>query len=106
MGVLFGMLIRSPDAMQGAGMIVVFPLTFMAGVFVPIAGLAAIRRAFAQWDPVSALVAAVRGLTQNYPSSGSWPLEHPEIVMALWCALILAICVPLAVHRFSRTLAG
>ncbi|HEY4897548.1 MAG TPA: ABC transporter permease [Solirubrobacteraceae bacterium] len=106
MGVLFGMLIRSPDAMQGAGMIIVFPLTFMAGVFVPIAGLAAIPRAFAQWDPVSALVAAVRGLTQNYPSSGSWQLDHPEIAMALWCAVILAVCVPLAVHRFNRTLSN
>lgn len=106
MGVLFGMLIRSPDAMQGAGMIVVFPLTFMAGVFVPIAGLAAIPRAFAQWDPVSALVAAVRGLTQNYPSSGSWQLDHPEVAMALWCAAILAVCVPLAVRRFNRTLSS
>jgi ABC-2 type transport system permease protein len=29
--VLFGMLVRSPDAMQGVGFIMIFPLSFMAG---------------------------------------------------------------------------
>jgi ABC-2 type transport system permease protein len=38
-------------------------------------------------------------------SSGSWQLEHPQLAMALWCALILAVCVPLALRRFNRTLA-
>jgi ABC-2 type transport system permease protein len=105
-GVLFGMLVRTPDAMQGVGFIVIFPLSFMAGTFVPIAGLDAVPRAIAEWDPISALVASVRGLTQGYPSSGSWQLDHPELAMALWCVLILVIVVPLALRRFNRTLAG
>ncbi len=105
-GVLFGMLVRSPDAMQGIGFIVIFPLSFMAGTFVPIAGMDAIPRAIAQWDPISALVASVRGLTQGTHSTGSWQLEHPQLAMALWCVLILAICVPLALRRFNRTLAA
>jgi ABC-2 type transport system permease protein len=105
-GVLFGMLVRSPDAMQGMGFIIILPLTFMAGTFVPIAGLDAAPRAIAEWDPISALVATVRKLTEGYPSAGSWQLDHPEIAMALWCLLILAICVPLALRRFNRTLAS
>jgi len=105
-GVLFGMLVRTPDAMQGIGFIVIFPLSFMAGTFVPIAGLDAVPRAIAEWDPISALVATVRGLTQGYPSSGSWQLDHPELAMMLWCLLILAVVVPLALRRFNRTLAG
>jgi ABC-2 type transport system permease protein len=105
-GVLFGMLVRSPDAMQGVGFIVIFPLSFMAGTFVPIAGMDAVPRAIAHWDPISALVAAVRELTQGVHSSGSWQLDHPTLAMALWCLLILAVCVPLALHRFNRTLAG
>jgi ABC-type multidrug transport system permease subunit len=105
-GVFFGMLVRSPDAMQGMGFIIILPLTFMAGTFVPIAGLDAIPRAIAEWDPISALVATVRSLTQGYPSSGSWQLDHPELAMALWCLLILAVAVPLALRRFNRTLAG
>ena len=105
-GVLLGMLVRSPDAMQGIGFIVIFPLSFMAGTFVPIAGMDAIPRAIAQWDPISALVASVRGLTQGTHSTGSWQLVHPQLAMALWCVLILAICVPLALRRFNRTLAA
>jgi ABC-2 type transport system permease protein len=105
-GVLFGMLVRSPDAMQGVGFIVIFPLSFMGGTFVPISGMDAVPRAIAEWDPISALVASVRGLTQGVHSSGSWQLEHPQLAMALWCALILAVCVPLALRRFNRTLAA
>ncbi len=105
-GVLFGMLVRTPDAMQGIGFIIIFPLSFMAGTFVPIAGLDAVPRAIAEWDPISALVATVRGLTQGYPSSGSWQLDHPELAMMLWCVLILAVVVPLALRRFNRTLAA
>jgi ABC-2 type transport system permease protein len=105
LGVLFGMIVRSPDAMQGVGFIVVLPLTFLAGTFVPIAGMAAVPRTIAYWDPISALVAAVRKLTADYPSGGSWQLGHPELAMALWCLILLAIVVPLALRRFNRTLA-
>ena len=106
-GVLFGMLVRSPDAMQGVGFIVILPLTFLAGTFVPIAGMDAIPRTVAQWEPISALVATVRDLTTpGVHMRGSWPLDHPELAMALWCVLLIAICVPLALRRFNRTLAA
>jgi ABC-type multidrug transport system permease subunit len=105
-GVLAGMLVRSPDAMQGIGFIVIFPLSFMAGTFVPIAGMDAVPRAIAEWDPIAALVASVRGLTEGVHSTGSWQLEHPELAMMLWCLLILLVAMPLAVRRFNRTLAA
>ena len=105
-GVLLGMLVRSPDAMQGVGFIIIFPLSFMAGTFVPIAGMDSIPRAIAHWDPISALVASVRSLTQGVHSNGSWQLTHPELAMALWCVVIMAVCVPLALRRFNRTLAA
>lgn len=106
MGVLLGMLVRSPDAMQGVGFIVIFPLAFMAGTFVPIAGMDVVPRTIAHWDPISALVASVRELTQGVHSSGSWQLDNPQVAMVIWCGLILAVCVPLALHRFNRTLAS
>jgi ABC-2 type transport system permease protein len=109
-GVLFGMLVRSPDAVQGVGFTVIFPLSFMAGTFVPIAGMALIPRTIAQWDPISALVATVRSLTNPGVAfdkgGGSWLLDHPELAMVAWCLLLLAICVPLAVRRFNSSLAG
>jgi len=106
-GILFGMLVRSPDAVQGMGFIIILPLSFIAGVFVPIAGMDAIPRAIAHWDPISALVATVRSLTTpGYHSAGSWQLDHPELAMLIWCLLLMAICVPLALRRFNRTLAA
>jgi ABC-2 type transport system permease protein len=105
-GVLCGMLVRSPDAVQGMGFIIILPLTFMAGTFVPIAGMDAVPRAIAEWDPISALVATVRSLTTpGFHTGGSWQLDHPQIAMIGWCLLLLAICVPLALRRFNRTLA-
>jgi ABC-2 type transport system permease protein len=68
--------------------------------------MALIPRTIAQWDPISALVGSVRGLTQNYHTSGSWMLAHPQLAMALWSPALLAICVPLALRRFNHTLAS
>jgi ABC-2 type transport system permease protein len=105
-GAYFGMLVRSPDAMQGVGFIIIFPLSFMAGAFVPISGMALIPRTIAKWDPISALVATSRKLSNGVPSSGSWLLSHAELSMVLWSLLLLAIFVPLALHRFNNTVSA
>jgi ABC-2 type transport system permease protein len=105
-GTYFGMLVRSPDAMQGVGFSIVFPLSFMAGVFVPIASMDPVLRSIGDWDPVSSLVASVRGLTESYPSSGSLLLDHAALAMLGWSLLLLAIFVPLALRRFNRRLAS
>ena len=99
-GVLAGMLIRSSDAMQGIGFAVMLPLSFLAGTFVPISGMKLVPRAIAEWDPLSALVAAVRQVCQGTRSSGSLQLDHPVPAMIAWCLLIIAVCVPLALRRF------
>jgi ABC-type multidrug transport system permease subunit len=99
-GVLAGMLIRSSDAMQGIGFAVMLPLSFLAGTFVPISGMKLVPRAIAEWDPLSALVAAVRQVCQGTQSSGSLQLDHPVPAMIVWCLLIIAVCVPLALRRF------
>jgi ABC-2 type transport system permease protein len=105
-GVLMGMLIRNSDAMQGIGFAVVLPLSFLAGTFVPISGMRQVPRAIGEWDPLSCLVAAVRQVAQGIPSHGSWPLDHPVPAMIAWCAIITAVCVPLALRRFRTATSG
>jgi ABC-type polysaccharide/polyol phosphate export permease len=100
-GVLLGMLMRSPDAMQGIGFALMLPLSFLAGTFVPIQGMKVVPRVIAEWDPLSAVVAAIRQVCQGIHSSGSWQLTHPVVAMIGWCALITVVCVPLALHRFA-----
>ena len=104
-GVLLGLCIKAPDAVQGAGFIIILPLSFMAGTFAPIKGMDLIPRTIAEWDPISALVATARSLTTHVHSSGSLQLDHPELAMAGWCAILLVVCVPLALRRFNRATA-
>jgi ABC transporter DrrB family efflux protein len=104
-GVLLGMVVRSSDAMQGLGFAIVFPLSFLAGTFVPISGMKTVPRAIGEWDPLSALVAAVRQICQGTQAHGSWQLDHPVPAMIGWCLLITAVCVPLALRRFRSTTA-
>ena len=78
----------------------------MAGTFVTISGMDAVPRAIAEWEPISPLVASVRSLTTHIHSGGSLPLDHPEIAMVAWCLILLAVCVPLALRRFNRIVAG
>lgn len=101
-GVLLGMLVRSSDAMQGLGFAIVFPLSFLAGTFVPIQGMKTVPRVIGDWDPLSALVAAVRQVCQGIHAHGSWQLTHPIVAMCGWCVLIIAVCVPLALRRFRN----
>jgi len=102
-GVVMGMIVKSSDAMQGIGFAIVFPLSFLAGTFVPISGMKAVPRVIGEWDPLSALVAAIRSVTQGTPAQGSWQLEHPVVSMVGWCFLIIAICVPLALRKFRQS---
>ncbi len=106
-GIVLGLSFRSPDAVQGIGFTVMLPLTFMAGTFVPIAGMAAVPRTIAEWNPISPLVAALRELTGGpHSAGGSWPLDHPIAGAFIWSTVILAICVPMALVRFRRVTEG
>ncbi len=106
-GVLFGLIVRVPEAVQGVGFIVIFPLSFMAGTFVQIKSMDLIPRTIGEWDPISAFVAAVRGLTTPGARhvSGSWELSHPELSAALWCVILIGIAAPLALRRFNNRVA-
>jgi ABC-2 type transport system permease protein len=106
-GTLLGVAVRSPDAVTGVAFITMFPLTFLANAFVPADGLPDGLQAIAEWNPVSAVIAAVRTLFGNptaTPADAAWPLQHPVVAAVAWCVAILAIAVPLTVWRFrART---
>lgn len=107
LGTAIGVSVRSPDAVQGIAFLIVFPLTFVSNAFVPADGLPSVLRTVAEWNPISALVAAVRTLFGNpveLPADPSWPLVHPVLAGTLWSLVILAVCVPLAMNRYrART---
>jgi ABC transporter DrrB family efflux protein len=107
LGIAIGLLVRTPDAVMGVAFLVVFPLTFVSNAFVPASGLPNGLRQFAEWNPVSAVVAAVRELFGN-PSAPTadppLPLQHPVATAVFWCLVIIAVAAPLAIGRYrSRT---
>jgi ABC-2 type transport system permease protein len=109
LGTFIGLLARSPDAVMGLAFLVVFPLTFVSNAFVPAAGLPSALQTVAEWNPVSALAAAVRTLFGNpvaTPDGAAWPLTHPVLSASLWCVGLLAVSIPLTVSRFRARTAG
>ena len=50
-----GMLVPSPEVVNNASFIVIFPLTFVANTFVPLETLPAALQTFAEWNPVSSV---------------------------------------------------
>ena len=61
-GVWVGLMVRDPDGADGIVMAVIFPLMFLSGIFVPVAGLPDGLRQIAEYNPLTALATAVREL--------------------------------------------
>jgi len=102
-----GLLVRTPEVVNNASFVVIFPLTFIANTFVPTNGFPRVLKAVADWNPVSAVVQAARQLFGNTaPSlrtSTAWALQHPVPYVLLWVLVLLAVFVPLSVRRYLGT---
>jgi len=101
-GVCMGLSMR-PETVDSV-VPLVFPVTMISNSFVPTAGMPGWLRAIADWNPVSALVAASRQLFGNPGAAAthaSWPLQHPITATIGWSLLLLAVFVPLATRRYQ-----
>ena len=92
-----GLSVRNPETAQSAGFIWVFPLTFASSAFVPMSSMPGVVRAFAQVNPVSLAVNAVRALTIGHAQALT-----PTLETLAWLAGLLLIFIPLAVRAFRR----
>ena len=96
LGTMFGVIARSPDAVQGFVFMTVFPLTFLSNAFVPLSSLPTALQWVAAWNPFTAIVGAVRELFGN-PASPvtrhSWPIDHPVAAAVITTLLILGAAV-------------
>jgi ABC-2 type transport system permease protein len=102
-GMFLGLLVGSEEAAAQCAALVL-PVSMVSNVFVPTGGMPAWLRTAADWNPVSAMAAAVRQLGGNpaAPTNGAWPLEHPVLASVLWAVLLLAVAVPLTTARHAR----
>ncbi len=102
-----GLMVRTPEVVNNASFIVIFPLTFIANTFVPTNNFPTVLKAIADWNPVSALVQSARTLFGNVPPGlpepQAWSLQHSVAYTLIWVAVLLAAFVPLSVRIYLRT---
>ncbi|HEY5336121.1 MAG TPA: ABC transporter permease [Mycobacteriales bacterium] len=107
LGTLIGLLVRSQEAVPGILFPILFPITFLANTFVPITGLPGWLKVIAEWNPVSAVVAACRGQFGNpNPGLDAWPLQHAIAVSFGWAVIISVVCASLALLRWRNISIG
>lgn len=101
-----GMSVRSPEVINNAAFIILFPLTFISNAFVPADTLPPALQTFADYNPVSALVQSARELFGNVPPGmpepDVWAQRYPIATVLIGVALMLAIFVPLAIRKYGR----
>ncbi|MFI1383225.1 ABC transporter permease [Embleya sp. NPDC020886] len=102
-GIHLGLLAGREDVAGQLG-VLTLPIAMVTNAFVPTEGMPTWLRVIAEWNPISALVAACRDLFGNPAgptADAALPLRHPVAATLIWSAALLAIFVPLAVRRFE-----
>jgi ABC-2 type transport system permease protein len=99
-GIWLGLVSRNPELLV-AVQILVWPLGFVSNVFAAPATMPGWLAAIAEWNPVSATVAATRELFGNPGWGGeSWIAQHSLLMAVVWPVLLIAVFFPLAVRRY------
>jgi ABC-2 type transport system permease protein len=106
-GALVGLSAKDARTVSNVSFLVTFPLTFLSNAFAPTTGMPRALQYFAEWNPVSTMVAACRelfGLENQFgATAGSFPSEHPLITSILYIILIMVIFVPLALRKYRKS---
>jgi ABC transporter DrrB family efflux protein len=91
-----GLLVSSPESANSVGFIAVFPLTFVSSAFVPVKSMPAVLKTFAEVNPFTIIVDAMRSLWLGAPAHNYvWGTF-------VWVFVIMAVFAPLAVARYRR----
>jgi ABC-2 type transport system permease protein len=93
---IMGLLARSVEAVNWLGFVFVFPLTFASAAFVPTESMPYALREFAENQPVTHVIEAIRALMIGAPVG-----NHASIAL-IWCFAITAIAMPTAAYLFRN----
>jgi ABC-2 type transport system permease protein len=93
---ILGLLAKSIEAVQWISFVFIFPLTFASSAFVPTAGMPWLLRVFAENQPVTQTIEAIRALLVGKPlGSFGWKA-------VAWNVGILVVSMPVAAYLFRR----
>ncbi len=93
---ILGLIAKTVEAVQWMGFFIVFPLTFASAAFAPTAGMVKGLRIFAENQPVTHVIEAIRALMIETPvGSHGW-------LAVVWCVGVIAFSVPYATYLFRK----
>jgi ABC-2 type transport system permease protein len=94
---IMGLFVKSLEAAQWIGFVLIFPLTFASSAFAPTETMPKYLRIFAENQPVTHVVNATRSWLVGQPALGDsgWKAFG-------WCIGIILIAMPIAIWIFSR----
>ncbi|MFI8928168.1 ABC transporter permease [Streptomyces sp. NPDC053474] len=90
-----GVVMKSAQAIQGMGFLVLLPLQFGSSIFAPTDSMPGWLQAFTDYNPLSSLADAARGLM-----NGGLPVAHDIWVTLIWSVALTAVMAPIAIHKF------
>jgi len=102
-GILLGLASGSEEAAGQLGS-ATFMLPLLSNAYIPTDNLPGWLRTVAEWNPISAVTTALRDLFGNapVPEGAAWPVAHPVAGSLAWCAVLIAVFLPLAVRRYAH----
>ncbi|MER5209039.1 ABC transporter permease [Streptomyces sp. NPDC002838] len=89
-----GVILKNAQSVQAMGFLVLFPLQFGSSIFAPTASMPGWLQAFTDYNPLSTLADAARGLMVG------GPVAHDLWVTLAWSVAITAVMAPVAIHKF------
>lgn len=101
-----GLLVPTPEVVNNASFVILFPLTFIANTFVPSDNLPGVLRTIAEWNPISTLTHAVRvkfgNIPVGTPDPTAWPLQNSVLYSLIWAVALIVIFAPIATRLYQR----
>lgn len=96
LGVLLGLVATTSENVQAIGFVAIFPLTFASSAFVPTSTMPRFLRYFAENQPVTLIVNAVRSLLLDQPfGRDGW-------LALVWLVGILVVFAPISVSIYRK----
>ncbi len=93
---IMGLMVKSLEAAQWMGFVIIFPLTFISSAFVPTETMPSTLRAFAENQPLTLVIDSMR----------SWlvgtPIGNEPWLALMWSVIIIVVSVPLTAYLFRK----
>ena len=94
---ILGLMVKSLEAAQWIGFVVIFPLTFISSAFVPTETMPSWMQGFAENQPLTLVMNYVRSLTiDGFPQGDTFSQA------LIWCLAIIAFSIPMTTWMFKR----